>query len=102
MGRLTFVFNQDRLRAENKTESDLLYPMRVFAKEHGIQETNNGVFELDGNNAFALLGGFVADITDEDHSYIKYLDKWELDVDGIIDDCIADTLDWYKEEGIMV
>ena len=102
MGRLTFVFNQDRLKAENKTESDLLYPMRVFAQEHGIRETNNGVFELDGNNAFALLGGFVADITDEDHSYIKYLDKWELDVDGIIDDCIADTLDWYKEEGIMV
>ena len=102
MGRLTFVFNQDRLKAENKTESDLLYPMRAFAQEHGIQETNNGVFELDGNNAFALLGGFVADITDEDHSYIKYLDKWELDVDGIIDDCIADTLDWYKEEGIMV
>lgn len=102
MGRLTFVFNQDRLRAENKTESDLLYPMRVFAQQHGIQETNNGVFELDGNNAFALLGGFVADITDEDHSYVKFLDKWELDVGGIVDDCIEDTLDWYKEEGIVV
>ena len=102
MGRLTFVFNQDRLKAENKTESDLLYPMRVFANMHGIQETSNGVFELDGNNAFALLGGFVADITDADHSYIKFLDKWELDVGGVIDDCIADTLDWYKEEGIMV
>ena len=102
MGRLTFVFNQDRLKAENKTESDLLHPMRVFAQEHGIQETNNGVFELDGNNAFALLGGFVADITDEDHSYVKFLDKCELDVGGIIDDCIADTLDWYKEEGIVV
>ena len=84
MGRLTFVFNQDKLKAENKTENDLLYPMRVFAQKHGIQETNNGVFELDGNNAFALLGGFVADITDEDHSYIKFLDKWELDVGGIV------------------
>ena len=102
MGRLTFVFNQDRMAAENKTENDLLSPMRIFAKEHGIEETSTGVFELDGNNAFALLGGFVADITDEDHSYVKFLDKWELDVGGIIDDCIEDTLDWYREEGIAV
>ena len=43
-----------------------------------------------------------ADITDEDHSYVTFLDKWELDVGGIIDDCIEDTLDWYKEEGIAV
>ena len=46
MGRLTFVFNQDRLRAENKTESDLLYPMRVFAQQHGIQETNRAPCQI--------------------------------------------------------
>ena len=102
MGRLTFVFNEEMLKLDNKTENELLRPMRLFAEEHGITETSQGVFELDGNNAFALLGGFVADITDEDHTYIKYLAKWELDVGGIIDDCIEDTLDWYKEEGIAV
>ena len=102
MGKLTFVFNQEKLKKEHKSESDLLYPMRQFAKEYGIEETSTGVFEIDGNNAFALLGGFVADITDEDHSYVKFLDKWELDVGGIIDDCIEDTLDWYREEGIAV
>ena len=102
MGRLTFVFNQNKLLTEKKTENDLLSPMREFAREHGIRETSNGVFEVDGNNAFALLGGFVADITDEGHSYVGFLDKWGLDIDGIVDDCIADTLEWYKDEGIAV
>ena len=102
MGRLTFVFNQDKLNEANKSEREMLLPMRKFAKEYGITETSKGVFEVEGNDAFALLGGFVADITDEDHSYVTFLDKWELDVGGIIDDCIEDTLEWYKEEGIAV
>ena len=102
MGRLTFIFNKDRLTEANKSENELLSPMREFAKQNGIREASNGVFEIDGNDAFALLGGFVADITDEDHSYVTFLDKWELDVGGMIDDCIEDTLDWYKEEGIAV
>lgn len=102
MGRLTFVFNKEKLDEAHKSVSDMLFPMREFAKEYGITETSTGVFEMEGNDAFALLGGFVADITDEDHSYVTFLDKWELDVGGIIDDCIEDTLDWYKEEGIAV
>ena len=102
MGKLTFVFNQDQLNRAHKTENDLLRPMREFAKEYGILETSPGVFEIDGNNAFALLGGFVADITDEDHSYVKFLSKWELDVGGMVDDCIEDTMEWYREEGIAV
>ena len=102
MGRLIFVFNQDKLNKANKNENDMLSPMREYAKEHGIIETSTGVFEMEGNDAFALLGGFVADITDEDHTYVTFLDKWELDVGGIVDDCIEDTLDWYKEEGIAV
>ena len=101
MGRLTFVFNQGKLKEKNMTEEDLLKPMRDFAKENGIKEVSFGVFEVDGNNTFALLGGFVADITDEDHTYIEYLDKWELDVGGIVDDCIEDTMDWYREEWII-
>ncbi|MCR5800695.1 MAG: hypothetical protein K6G69_11520 [Lachnospiraceae bacterium] len=102
MGRLTFVFNQDKLNKAKKSENDMLSPMRKYAKEYGIIETSTGVFEMEGNDAFALLGGFVADITDEDHTYVTFLDKWELDVGGIVDDCIEDTLDWYKEEGIAV
>ena len=102
MGRLTFVFNQDRLSKANRSENEMLSPMREYAKEYGIIETSNGVFEMDGNDAFALLGGFVADITDEDHTFITFLDKWELDVGGIVDDCIEETLDWYKEEGIAI
>ncbi len=102
MGRLTFVFNKKKLIEANKTENDMLFRMREFAKDNGIKETSEGVFEIEGNDAFALLGGFVADITDEDHSYVTFLDKWELDVGGMVDDCIEDTLDWYKEEGIAV
>lgn len=102
MGRLTFVFNLEKLNKANKSEREMLLPMRKFAKEYGITETSKGVFEVEGNDAFALLGGFVADITDEDHSYVTFLDKWELDVGGIIDDCIEDTLEWYKEKGIAV
>ena len=102
MGRLTFVFNPEKLNGANKSADDMLSPMREYAKEHGITESSTGVFEMDGSDAFALLGGFVADITDEDHSYVTFLDKWELDVGGIVDDCIEETLDWYKEEGIAV
>lgn len=102
MGRLTFVFNQEKLNAAHKSENDLLSPMREYAKENGIKELSIGVFEKDGSDAFALLGGFVADITDEDHAYVTFLDKWELEVGGIVDDCIEETLDWYKEEGIAV
>ena len=68
-----------------------------YARENGIIESSTGVFELEGGDAFALLGGFVADITEEDHSYVTFLDKWELDVGGIVDDCIEDTLDWYRD-----
>ena len=102
MGKLTFVFNSEKLHKENKTINELLSPMRKFAKENGIVETQIGVFEVDGNNAFALLGGFVVDITDEDHSFVTFLEKWELDVGGIVDDCIEETLEWYTEEGIAV
>ena len=102
MGKLTFVFNQDKLNKAKKSESDMLSRMREYAKEYGIIETSTGVFEMEGNDAFALLGGFVADITDEDHSFVTFLDKWELDVGGIVDDCIEETLEWYKEEGIAV
>ncbi len=48
--------NQDIMAAENKTENDLLSPMRIFAKKHGIEETSKGVFELEGK-------------------YVKFLDK---------------------------
>ena len=102
MGRLTFVFNQDKLDKAKKNENDLLFPMREYAKEHGIIETSKGVFEMEGNDAFALLGGFVADITDEDHYYVTFLEKWELEVGGIVEDCIEDTMEWYKEEGSML
>lgn len=102
MGRLTFVFNQEKLSSANKSENDMLSPIREYARANGIIESSTGVFELEGGDAFALLGGFVADITEEDHSYVTFLDKWELDVGGIADDCIEDTLDWYREEGIAV
>ena len=102
MGKLTFVFNQEKLKKYGKDEAILLKPIRDMAKEYGIEEIDHGVFQMMGNNAFAVLGGFVADITDQDHSYVGLLDKWELEVGGMVDDCIADTLEWYKEEGIAV
>ncbi len=102
MGKLTFIFNEEKLNAAGKTEEDLLKPMRDYSRDNGIRETSNGVFELDGDSAFALLGGFVADITDEDHSYVTFLNEWILEVNGTKDDCIEDTLEWYRDEGIAV
>ena len=102
MGKLTFVFNQEKLKQNGKTEAMLLKPIRDMAEEYNIEEVSHGVFQMVGNNAFAVLGGFVADITDQDHSYVGLLDKWELEVGGMVDDCIADTLEWYREEGIAV
>ena len=102
MGKLTFVFNQKKLKESGKTENIMLQPIRDIAGEYGIKEIGHGVFEMPGNNAFAILGGFVVNITDQDHSYVGFLDKWELEVGGMVDDCIADTLEWYREEGIAV
>lgn len=102
MGKLTFIFNDEKLKLAGKTEDELLKPMRVYSKDNGIKETSKGVFELNNDSAFALLGGFVADITDEDRSYVTFLDKWTLEINGTTDDCIEDTLEWYKEEGIAI
>ena len=102
MGKLTFVFNNEKLRSAGKTEDEMLQPMRVYSRDNGIKETSNWVFELNSDSAFALLGGFVADITDEDRSFVTFLEKWTLEINGTTDDCIQDTLEWYKEEGIAI
>ena len=39
MGRLTFVFNQEKLKKACKSESDMLSPMREYAQEYGIIES---------------------------------------------------------------
>lgn len=54
MGILTFVFNHEKLNSANKSENDMLSPNREYAKANGITESNTGVFEMEGGDAFDM------------------------------------------------
>ena len=100
MVTLTFVFDKEKVLAAGKTEYELLAPMREHAKRYGISEDEYGVFSKEGEDALCVLGMFVAKHTRIHSDYVSYFESWILDVDGEKEDCIADTLSWYKENGI--
>ena len=99
---LTFVFDQDKLREAGVTEEELLRPMREHAKKYEIEEIENGVFYKEGENALCVLTMFVVDRTGDDRDYVTYFKEWTLDVNGEKEDCIAETLRWYREKGICL
>lgn len=100
MVTLTFVFNKDKVKEKGLTEEELLRPMREHAKKYNIAEAEHGVFVKDGEDALCVLTMFVSNVTYEDKEYVKFFDEWILDVDGEKEDCITETLKWYKKKGI--
>ena len=99
---LEFVFNNDKVTAAGLTTDELLAPMREYAMKWDIEETREGFFQKEGENALCDICMFVTDYPIKDTKFVTYLDKWTLDADGEIDDCIAETYDMYREEGITV
>ena len=100
MVTLTFDLDYEKMKRDGITEADVLEPMREHAKKYGIIETEYGVFSKEGEDALCLLTMYVSRITQNNLKYVQYFSKWILDVDGEIEDCVAETLEWYKENGI--
>ncbi len=89
MTKLTFIFNEPKLRDNSLTADDMLFDMRTYAKHEDIQETEYGVFSKDGEDAMALLLKYVVDKEKRDPAFITYLDKWEANIDGEIENCLV-------------
>ena len=102
MVTLTFVFNKNKVQEAGYTEDELLRPMREHAQKYGIAEDEYGVFSKDGEDALCVLSMFVPKITRENIHFIDFLDEWTFEADGEKEDCIKETLRWYKERGIQV
>lgn len=100
MTTLRFVFDKEKVVAAGKTEDELLAPMREHATRYGIDEPEYGFFTKDGEDAMCVITMFVANHTAQNLDYVSYLKEWTLDVDGDVEDCIEETLDWYREKGI--
>lgn len=101
MVTLTFEFDKNKVKEAGYTEEELLQPMREHAKKYGIEEKKYGVFSKDGEDALCVLTMFVSQITRKDRSYVNYFKYWTLDVDGEKEDCILETLKWYRKKGIQ-
>lgn len=101
MVTLTFDFDKNKVKEAGYTEDELLQPMREHAEKYGIDETKYGVFSKDGEDALCVLTMFVSRITRKNRSYINYFKNWTLDVDGEKEDCIYETLKWYRKKGIQ-
>ncbi|MBQ2276735.1 MAG: hypothetical protein U0L23_01925 [Lachnospiraceae bacterium] len=97
MVTLTFVFNQDKLKNSGYTEDELLHPMREHAKKYDISEKQSGVFSKEGKDALCVVSMFIPQITKQYTWYVNLMDKWTLDVDGEVEDCIQTTHRWVNE-----
>lgn len=101
MVKLTFVFNEKVMKKYGVTKEELLKETREYAKENEIAETSFGVFEKDGEDAMCLLLKIAIKILKENLSYMDYLKKLELDVDGEKEDCIKETRNWLKKKNVI-
>lgn len=102
MVTLTFDFNKEKVERDGFTTDELLEPMREHAKKWGISEPEYGFFAMDGENALCDMTMFVVQIAKSNHAYISYLQKWILDIDGEIEDCIDEVKKMYAKRGIAV
>ena len=102
MTTLKFVFNKDRMREAGQTEDSLLAPMREHAIKWNIEEPEAGLFRKSGENALCDISMFIVDYPKKDTKFVTFLDEWTLNVDGVLDDCISETYDMFREEGITV
>ncbi len=102
MTTMTFEFNYEKLQKDGKTADDILKPMREHAKKFGIQETEYGVFSKSGSDAMWVIVMFSVNHTMEDLSYISYLTKWEVNIDGVVEDCIIEAIKNYRRLGMKI
>ena len=86
MVSLEFRFDEEKVRMAGYTTDDLLEPMRKHASKYGITEERYGYFTIDGENALTSIMLYVLDMSKNNRKMLDYLTKFELDVDGEIED----------------
>lgn len=84
---LEFNFNQEAVKMAGLTTDELLEDMRRYAKECEVEEIAYGVFSKSGDDALAILMGYVVRKNDDEPDFVNYLDSWIADVEGNIEDC---------------
>ena len=89
MMKMTFVFDNNKLRQVGKSADEVIEPMRNHAKKWNIKEIAPYQFEKDGENAMCDLFMFIPEILDKDRNYYTYFSSWFVEEDGQpFEDCI--------------
>ena len=90
MMKMTFVFDNNRLRQVGKTADEVIAPMRAHAKKWDIKEVAPYQFQKDGEHAMCDLFMFIPQILEKDSDYYKYFSSWYVEEDGHFkEDCIS-------------
>lgn len=92
MVKLTIELDEDEVKKADIDEFDEVefwQKIRDYTKSENINETANGVFEMDGEDALAMLLKIPVVVLEIYHNkwMLKFFKKLELDVDGEIEDC---------------
>lgn len=101
MTTLRFVFDKEKVEAAGKTEDELLAPMREHAARYGIDEPEYGFFTKDGEDAMCVITMCGPAILKQNPSYIHFLKKWPLDVDGEKEDFKDSSLRWLLRNNML-
>ena len=92
MVTLTIKLNKEEIKKadiDEFDENEFWNKIRDYAKKEQINETSNGVFEKDGEDAMALLLKIPVVLLElyEKKYLLKYFEQLELNIDGEIEDC---------------
>ena len=98
MPTVTFKFNKEKLKEYGKTEDELLNPFREALKPWTVSEIASGVFQKDGKDALVILD-FPLMYIRKNLYYLQLLDEWTLDIDGDIENCKEELINYYREHG---
>ena len=101
MVKLTFKFNERKIRKKEKFKEEILNEMRCYSKKYGIVEMEEGIFEMDGEDALCLILDIATKIVLDNMKNIECFKKVELNVDGEIEDCIKETKEWLLQESCL-
>ncbi len=92
MVSLTIELNESEVKKadiDEFDETEFWKKIRDYAKEENVRETANGVFEMDGMDAMAVLLKIPVVLLElyENKKLLKFFNKLELNINGEIEDC---------------
>ena len=100
--KMTFEFDDEKLKELNMTLDQALFPIREFYKKKNVLDNvTPGVFEPVDKTA-DLFGffGCATRFPKELPYFLKTISKWEWDLDEEgVEDCLYEYLDYEREHG---